>query len=72
MGALVELAIIRRWSISRQDPRENVQIGGLHSINGIFELLVSNSHAVDTAYRLNVRCTRPASRSTRSWAPPRG
>jgi len=55
MGARIELAVIPTLAAAADLVRaRNVEIGGLHAISGTFDLLVSNSHAVDTAERLMV------------------
>lgn len=53
MGARVELAVIPTLAASADRiVAQRVEIGGLHSISGTFDLLVSNSHAADIAERL--------------------
>ncbi len=55
MGASVDLAVIPQLAESAELIRaRNVELGDLFSINGEFDLLISNSHAADTAKRLNV------------------
>ncbi|MHB8844086.1 MAG: nitrogenase iron-molybdenum cofactor biosynthesis protein NifE [Nitrospirota bacterium] len=55
MGARVELAVIPTLARSADLVlARTVEIGSLHSISGTFDLLVSNSHAADTAERLKV------------------
>jgi len=55
MGAFVELVIIPTLSdaADRICARE-VRIGDLHSINGEYDVLISNSHAGSTASRLGI------------------
>jgi len=55
MGASVELAVIPTLSKAADHicARE-VKIGGLHSINGTFDALISNSHAEATAKKLGI------------------
>jgi nitrogenase molybdenum-cofactor synthesis protein NifE len=55
MGAAVELAVIPGLSpaADRIEARE-VRIGDLYSIDGEFDLLISNSHAESTAKRLGI------------------
>lgn len=53
MGASVELAVIPTLSDAADHIcARDVQINGLHSIKGAFDLLVSNSHAEATAKKL--------------------
>jgi nitrogenase molybdenum-iron protein alpha/beta subunit len=53
MGAIVALAVIPTLSPAAElIDAERVEIGGLASVTGAFDLLVSNSHAVDTAGRI--------------------
>ncbi len=55
MGASVGLAVVPTLSEAVDAIRaRNVEIGGLSSIKGKFDLLISNSHAADTAKRLTV------------------
>jgi nitrogenase molybdenum-iron cofactor biosynthesis protein NifN len=55
MGAAVGLAVVPTLSEAVDAIRaQNVEIGGLSSIRGKFDLLISNSHATDTAKRLMV------------------
>jgi nitrogenase molybdenum-cofactor synthesis protein NifE len=53
MGASVELAMIPTLSNAADRIRaREVRIGGLHSIEGEYDALISNSHAENTAKRL--------------------
>ncbi len=55
MGARVELAVIPHHSISADKIlTRDVIVGGLFSIEGDFDVLISNSHAEDTAKRLGM------------------
>ncbi len=55
MGARVEVAVIPRHSSSADKIlARDVVIGDLFSIDGDFNLLISNSHAEDIAKRLNI------------------
>jgi nitrogenase molybdenum-cofactor synthesis protein NifE len=55
MGAKIELAVIPSYAPSVEKIHaKNVVVGDLFSIEGDFELLISNSHAEDTAKRLGV------------------
>jgi nitrogenase molybdenum-iron protein alpha/beta subunit len=55
MGASVELAVIPTLSeAADMICAREVEIGDLFSIDGAFDVLVSNSHAEDTAQRLKV------------------
>jgi nitrogenase molybdenum-cofactor synthesis protein NifE len=55
MGARVELAVIPTLAASADRIlAHRVEIGGLHSVIGSFDLLVSGSHAADAAGRLKV------------------
>jgi nitrogenase molybdenum-cofactor synthesis protein NifE len=55
MGAKVEVAVIPSYVPSAEKVHaRNVVIGDLFSIKGNFDLLISNSHAEDTAKRLGV------------------
>ena len=55
MGASVELAVTPHHSLSADKIfARDVIIGDLFSIDGDFDLLISNSHAEDTAKRLGV------------------
>jgi nitrogenase molybdenum-cofactor synthesis protein NifE len=52
MGACVRLAVIPTLSDSADlIAAERVEIGGLSAVNGTYELMISNSHAVETAQR---------------------
>jgi nitrogenase molybdenum-iron protein alpha/beta subunit len=53
MGARVELAVIPTLAASADHIlARRVELGDLFSIRGQFDLLISNSHADDTAQRL--------------------
>src|SRR5574341_77294 len=53
MGAAVGLAVVPTLSEAVDAIRaQNVEIGGLSSITGKFDLLISNSHAEETAKRI--------------------
>jgi nitrogenase molybdenum-cofactor synthesis protein NifE len=53
MGAVVSLAVLPNAGQSAEKVRaDNVRVGDLFSIEGDFDILISNSHAVDTAERL--------------------
>lgn len=55
MGADVEVAVIPSYVPSAEKVHaRNVVVGDLFSIEGNFDLLISNSHAEDTAKRLGV------------------
>jgi len=55
MGANVEVAVIPSYVPSAEKVHaKNVVIGDLFSIEGNFDLLISNSHAEDTAKRLGM------------------
>lgn len=55
MGAKIELAVIPSYAPSAEKIHaKNVVVGDLFSIEGDFDLLISNSHAEDTAKRLGV------------------
>ncbi len=55
LGAKVELSVIPQYASSiKIIQAKNVMLGDLFSIEGDFDLLISNSHAEDTAKRLGI------------------
>jgi nitrogenase molybdenum-iron protein NifN len=53
MGARVDLAVVPTQAASADRIiARRVEVGGLFSIRGRFDLLISNSHGSDTALRL--------------------
>ena len=55
MAADVPLAVLPQFSAAAERGQaENIVVGDLFSIKGDFDLMIANSHAVDTAERLSI------------------